>query len=218
MDRKTEPELMEGIEQSTAYARADFAEVNAGFVASLLAKVPDLSSHVIDLGCGPADIPIRLCQTNPNLYVTAVDGSTAMINLARDAVAAAGLSERVTLVTQTLPADLGTQRFEGVISNSLLHHLHRPEVLWNTLREVGAPGAAVFIVDLRRPASEVEAQAIVDTYAADEPDVLRHDFYHSLLAAFTPDEVKAQLESAGLGQLEVEATTDRHMCIWGRLT
>ena len=67
-----------------------------------------------------------------------------------------------------------------------------------------------------RPESTDAAQAIVDEHAAGEPDVLRRDFYNSLCAAFTPDEVRTQLAAAGLDALVVERVTDRHMTIAGR--
>jgi len=56
----------------------------------------------------------------------------------------------------------------------------------------------------------------VDTYSGDEPEILRTDFFNSLLAAFTPAEVEAQLAEAGLADLRVEATSDRHLMISGR--
>jgi len=43
------------------------------------------------------------------------------------------------------------------------------------------------------------------------------DFYRSLLAAFTPAEVRAQLRAAGLEELAVEVISDRHLFVSGRL-
>jgi hypothetical protein len=56
----------------------------------------------------------------------------------------------------------------------------------------------------------------VETYAATEPEVLREDFFASLLAAYTVEEVRAQLAAAGL-DLAVAETSDRHLQAWGRL-
>ena len=47
--------------------------------------------------------------------------------------------------------------------------------------------------------------------------MLKRDFHQSLLAAYTPDEVRAQLATAGLDQLKVEAVSDRHLIVWGRI-
>ncbi len=131
MPRVLEPELMDDNEQALAYAKADFEEENQGFVDLFRRSYPDMTEgHVLDLGCGPADIPIRLARALPGCKVTGVDGSTAMIRLAQDAVKAAGLSNRITLrcerfqtLTSQEPADAG-------VSNSLLHHLPNPLQFW----------------------------------------------------------------------------------------
>jgi len=105
-----------------------------------------------------------------------------------------------------------------VLSNSLLHHLRDPLVLWSAVRRHGAPGAPVFIMDLKRPADSAEAGRLVDAYAAGEPEVLRHDFYRSLLAAFEIEEIRHQLGVAGLADfLSVRAVSDRHVAAWGFL-
>jgi hypothetical protein len=104
-----------------------------------------------------------------------------------------------------------------VISNSLLHHLHDPGVFWSAVREAGAPGAAVLVMDLFRPESEAAARALVDQYAAGEPEVLRRDFLASLCAAFEPGEIRQQLREAGLDALDVRTVSDRHLLVTGRL-
>ncbi len=83
------------------------------------------------------------------------------------------------------------------------------------MRTAAATDVCLFVQDLMRPQSPDAARALVDRYAPGEPDVLRRDFYNSLLAAFTPDEVRAQLAAAGLDALVVEPVTDRHMTIAG---
>jgi hypothetical protein len=72
-------------------------------------------------------------------------------------------------------------------------------------------------MDLRRPEDQDGAAELVDTYAADAPQVLKDDFYHSLLAAYTPDEVARQLQEHGLGLLEISLPSDRHWLAAGRL-
>jgi len=58
---------------------------------------------------------------------------------------------------------------------------------------------------------------LVNTYCGNEPDILRCDFYNSLCAAFSPKEIKLQLEDADLQGLEVEVITDRHLIVHGKL-
>ena len=54
MNRILEPELMDDPAQAEAYARADFAEENQGFVDRFKEYFPEFSQgKVLDLGCGP---------------------------------------------------------------------------------------------------------------------------------------------------------------------
>ena len=109
-----------------------------------------------------------------------------------------------------------------VVSNSLLHHLHDPAVLWRAVAELAAPGAFVYIQDLRRPASAEAVEALVADEMAGAPEVLRRDYRASLHAAFTVAEVHAQLERAALEQaclagLQVAPRQERYLEVWGRL-
>lgn len=219
MERVPEPELMDEPAQAEAYARADFEEPNALFVEQLHARfgaLPD-EACVLDLGCGPADIVARLARRHPGWRFEAVDGSAAMLALARADLEAAGLLDRVTLVHARIPhSPLLDRRHDLVVSNSLLHHLHDPSVLWELVATAAAPGAPVLIMDLTRPADDRAVARLVDEHSAGEPAVLRRDFQASLKAAFTPEEVRAQLAAAGLGHLEVERIGDRHLVVHGR--
>jgi SAM-dependent methyltransferase len=220
MQRVLEPELMDDPVQAAAYAAADFDASNSLFVDLFRDRFPDFPGRglVLDLGCGPGDIALRLARLWPGCEIHGLDGAGAMLELGRRAAAQAGpAGERVRFVQGLVPdTPLPVPRYDAIVSNSLLHHLHRPAGMWETVLRAGAPGAPVLIMDLARPPDLDAARAIVDAYAADDPDVLRTDFYHSLLAAFEPDEVVAQLAAAGL-DFEVARVSDRHLAAWGRL-
>lgn len=216
MDRILEPEFMEDEAQVLAYAKANFEEENQGFVERFREYFPEFSEgHVFDLGCGPGDIPIRFARSFPKCRVTGVDASGPMLRLAQDATAAAGLADRVTFRRERFQDVPGANVADAVISNSLLHHVPNPLQFWNRLRQLVKPGAPVLVMDLLRPESPEAAQAIVDRYAAGEPDVLRRDFYNSLLAAFTEDEVTAQLARMNLTRLLIDVIDDRHWVVGG---
>jgi SAM-dependent methyltransferase len=220
MQRIPEPELMDEAEQAQAYALADFAEPNARFVSHFEEEYLDLrTGSVLDLGCGPGDIVLRLASRQPGLVVHGIDGSEAMLRFASERLhAIPELGGRVQFIAGVLPgATLPLPAYDAVISNSLLHHLHDPGVFWRAVREAGAPGAAVLVMDLFRPASAAAAAAIVAQYSGGEPEVLRRDFLASLCAAFEPDEVRAQLLQHGLGTLRVRTVSDRHLLVTGRL-
>ncbi|MCX5787988.1 MAG: class I SAM-dependent methyltransferase [Elusimicrobia bacterium] len=217
MERRLEPELMDEPARSQAYARADFSEVNDRFVTEFLSRCPN-ASRVLDLGCGPADIPIRLARASGAVRVSAVDAAPAMIALARQAVAEAGLDDRIQIIEGRVPGlALAPKSFDAVISNSLVHHLPEPVVFWAEVARLAAPGAYVHVMDLVRPDSPERAAKIVEANAAKESPLLKEDFYNSLLAAFTLEEAAEQVAAAGLGGLWPIQMDDRHWLVSGRV-
>jgi ubiquinone/menaquinone biosynthesis C-methylase UbiE len=218
MPRVLEPELMDDPEQAVAYAKADFEDENQGFVNRFIEYYPDFTEgHVLDLGCGPADIPIRFVKALPKCRVTAVDASPPMIKLAEAAVKAAGLADRIALKCERMQALSLAEPADAALSNSLLHHLPNPFQFWYGLQRQVKSGSYVLVMDLLRPESPEAAQAIVNRYAANEPAILRRDFYNSLLAAFTEDEVAAQLAELNLSRLMIDVIDDRHWVVGGRI-
>jgi cyclopropane fatty-acyl-phospholipid synthase-like methyltransferase len=219
MDRVPEPERMDDDAQARAYAEADFEEPHSRFIELLRASFPDLPSGgtALDLGCGPADIALRFARSFPGWCVDGVDAAPAMLRYGREAVEAAGFQDRVNLLEAHLPQGSALrQHYDLVFSNSLLHHLASPEVLWACVRRWAPEGAPVFAVDLERPESREQARELVEQYAAGEPELLRRDFFRSLLAAYRVDEVKQQLAEAGLAKLAVSRIGDRHLMVRGR--
>ncbi|NIP73726.1 MAG: class I SAM-dependent methyltransferase [Gammaproteobacteria bacterium] len=220
MHRIPEPELMDAPAQAHAYAHADFEAPHGRFIELLRERLPglDLTGPIVDLGCGPADITIRVARVFPRCRIDGVDGAAAMLEHARGAVARAGLGRRIRLIHGLLPGvKLAEGAYAGVISNSLLHHLHDPAVLWASVDRCARPGAAVFAMDLMRPDDPEQATALVERHSGDEPEILKRDFYNSLRAAFRVEEVKDQLRVAGLAGLHVAAVSDRHLAVYGRL-
>jgi SAM-dependent methyltransferase len=218
--RIPEPELMDTAEQARAYAAADFTEPHEAFVARFRERFPGfVAGRVLDLGCGAADVTVRFARSYPDVRVVGVDGAPAMLDEGARLVERAGLGARITLELLRLPDPaLSGATYDAVISNSLLHHLADPAVLWSSIEAAARPRAPVFVMDLRRPVSTDAAQQLVDAYAADESPMLREDFYRSLCAAYTPDEVRSQLDGAGLARFRVDPIGDRHLVAYGAIT
>lgn len=221
MKRIVEPELMSAKEQAEAYARADFETAHSSYPKLFADEFPDRPKRAsaLDLGCGPCDVTIRFAQANPGYRFHALDGSAAMLRFAKQAVTRAGLSRRIKLIEGFIPGvAIPRKAYELILSSSFLHHLHEPLVLWQTIRRYARHGTIVFVPDLRRPMTVAKAREMVRKYSKGEPEVLRRDFYNSLLAAFTPAEVRSQLRAAGLPELRVEIVSDRHLIVMGRIS
>lgn len=211
---------MDSEAQTLAYAEADFDESNSLFMQRFLERFPDLSpsGRLADLGCGPGDITIRLARALPGWELTGLDAGPNMLRHARERLAVEDGVRRVRFEQAYLPDPaLPSRAWNAVVSNSLLHHLPDPQSLWASIVQLGAPGAAVQVMDLLRPDSEQQAQQLVDRYADGAPAILREDFHNSLLAAYTPEEVAGQLIRAGLDRLKIETASDRHWIVSGRL-
>jgi SAM-dependent methyltransferase len=218
MQRIPEPELMTEAEQVEAYANADFEQPHQRFVELLREHLPGLPSlgAALDIGCGPGDIACRLARAFPGWSVDGLDGSVPMLVFARGAAERLALADRVQFHACFLPdGQAPRSAYDLLCSNSLLHHLADPLALWRSMRRWSHPQSRVFVMDLMRPASVDDARTLVHEHSSGEPDVLRRDFYNSLLAAYRPDEVREQLERSGLQHLKVEVVSDRHWLVAG---
>ena len=220
MQRTLEPELMDEDVQARAYAEADFAVPHDRFVELLRAAWPSargaMRGAMLDLGCGPADVTVRVAKAFVDVTIDGVDGAEAMLALGRARIEQAHLADRVRLTRAFLPHDRAPRDiYDVVISNSLLHHLPSGSTLWDTVTTYSAPHAFVFVMDLMRPSSAADVDRIIEEHAKDEPEILRRDFHASLHAAFTVDEVRAQLHAAGLSHLRIDVVSDRHFTVSG---
>ena len=220
LQRQVEPELMNATDQVEAYAAADFSQSDQALVAWIAHRFPaGLGDRVIDLGCGPGNIALLLVQRWQQIEVVGVDGAPKMLAVAKARGQALGSDQARRLHWQQscLPDPTLPVGFTAAVSNSLLHHLHEPGVLWESIKQVAAPGCVVVIHDLRRPNSEEELQQLVERHAATAPPVLKRDYEASLRAAFSTEEVQQQLLEAQLPQLKVMEREDRYLTVWGQL-
>lgn len=220
MERRPEPELMDLAEEARVYARANFNDVNQAFVARLLELAADTpTATVVDLGTGPAGIPVLIAKARPNWHITAVDASKPMLTIAQVGIKMSNLADRIKIHQADVKVtNLPDQSFDIVICNSLLHHMPDPSHLWTEIKRLTKPNGLIFVRDLRRPDSDDAAKKLVELHAATEPPLLQKEFHRSLLAAFTPDEIRRQLDAAGLSGLSVAPIPDRHVEIFGRIS
>ena len=234
MERILEPELMDSAPQVLAYASADFGDSDASVLSRLqelfkeLEEEPRAEDLLVDLGCGPGNITERLHRCWPFARVVGLDGSERMLAAARARLADRSNSEGHLQYRRVGLAELVKDGWSAVtdftpspamlvVSNSVLHHLHHPLMLWQATRQLCRPGAVVLHRDLRRPASAQEALALRERYLPKAPEVLRCDYLASLHAAFTIEEVQTQLDQSGLGTLRVDAVADRYLEVSGRM-
>ncbi|MFG0255394.1 MAG: class I SAM-dependent methyltransferase [Rhodopirellula sp. JB053] len=173
LPRVCEPPPQDAKLDAEAYREMDHEEVNKRFVLDLLKSGP-VGPRVVDLGCGPALIPIMLCETleaiaegsagiegsadhphcNPNeLQLMGVDYCVEMLELAQVEIDFAGRLDQIQLEHADLNdiSSLQSELADTVISNTVLHHLDSPENALRLAMNVLRPGGRLFTRDLYRP-------------------------------------------------------------------
>jgi len=221
--RVLEPELMNDPEQAAVYAGPDLDSAYYLFVWCFQKFFPDLASEltILDLGCGTAGISLRLAKLPAGCRIDGVDGAENMLEYGRQAVQRENLAHRVKLFHGMLPGRLNLphNHYGAIVSNSFLHHLVDPMVMWNALETYGEANAAILVVDLIRPSSKEDAQDVIVKYMSEAPRLLRQDMMNSLQAAFTMEEVTSQLHVAGLTEkLRLKRVSPFQFAAYGRLT
>ncbi|MFM7312656.1 MAG: class I SAM-dependent methyltransferase [Cyanobium sp.] len=222
---------MDDEHQALAYAQADFSRSDQALVEVILRLIrqePREPRRLLDLGCGPGNLTFPLAEALPEVAVLGLDGAGAMLGHAlRRQRNEPDRWPRLQFIQATLPlssrADLRDlpamvqPPFQVVVCNSLLHHLHDPQVLWRSILELGSRGTLVVLRDLRRPDDPRELEDLVSRHVSDAPAILQRDYRSSLQAAFRPTEVRRQLQRAGLDQLQVLEVEDRYLDVVGVL-
>lgn len=213
LPRTPEPDTLSAYDEAAEYHAMDHSEVNRRFVDELLSG--PVGPRVIDLGCGPAAIPIELCQRVKAIEMIAIDAEVEMLEIAKREIDAAGLLDRISLhhadARQMAIYDDGMA--DTVISNSLLHHLDDPSLGLATAVRLIRPGGRLFIRDLARPESEPEVEAIVARYSGEESANAQQLLRQSLHAALTLDEIRTMAGGLGIQPQHVQMTSDRHWTI-----
>lgn len=210
LERVLEPELMDDPDEAQSYNEMDHSEVNRRFVADLLA-CGELGNDILDLGTGTALIPIELCEKHTNCRVMASDAATHMLDLARYNIAVASLEQRIQLHhgdSKQLRFD--DCMFDGVISNSLIHHVPEPRNVLAEIVRVCKSGGRVFVRDLFRPDSIDVVESLVTAYTANESPYNQQLFRQSLCAALKLEEIRKMVAELGYPPESVQMTSDRH--------
>jgi len=156
------------------------------------------SGWLLDLGCGPGGIALKIARRLPEVRVVGIDFSVNMIRAARRAAQEQGLTGQATfLVGDGNRLGLADGCFDFVLSNSLLHHLHQPLAVLDEMRRVAKPGAIILLRDLRRPA-RWSFPLHVRWYGRHYSGLMKKLYIDSVRAAYTGEELAAMLRQSCL--------------------
>jgi len=213
MNRTPEPELMQIPSQVRAYADADFSRSDSMVVKSLekylkeAGRTLNKNDLIFDMACGPGNIAERMAKNWPFVNVVGIDGSKEMLNEAENRLSdnlTKNLSYKLIDINSIASGDIHFPlKADVLVSNSALHHFHDPYCFWDALKKLGKTECIHIHRDLIRPASIEKVFELKEKHLSNSPEILKKDFYASLNASFTVEEVSQQLVDAGLSQLEV---------------
>ncbi|MFB2878065.1 class I SAM-dependent methyltransferase [Floridanema aerugineum] len=210
MQRVLEPEVMDSWEEAVAYDAMDFTEVNAAFAEGAIALAPT-AAKVLDAGTGTARIPLLLCQQRPQWQVTGIDLAENMLKIGTEHIKNAGLQQQIVLeLVDAKQLPYPNAHFDLVISNSLIHHLPDPLPFLQEINRVLKPKGAILIRDLIRPANQEILHNLVESIGTEYDPHQKQLFADSLHAAFTLDEVNQLFSIAGLQDVKIYQSSDRH--------
>ncbi len=209
MKRIPELELMDSDDQAISYAQADFSASNNIFLNNLFEQTSiNSNTKILDVGCGDGEISIMLFKKT-KCQLTAIDGSESMLNqfvLKKEKYNIKSIQIYKKLINGNLfPGAV----FDLVINNSVLHHISDVFMFWKNLIRLIEPNGKIILMDLVRPKTNLELQNKLNKYGGSDPILLR-DFENSLKAAYTVDEVTAQLKTFNEITFSIKTVSDRH--------
>ena len=150
---------------------------------------------VLDLGCGPANQLAFIARLNPDARFIGLDASDAMLDLGRETLARNAITNtRLCAGDMTALRGFDDGSVDAVISTMSLHHLGSLEALSKTLceaRRVLKPGGGIYLVDFGRLRRQASQAFFATENAARQPKLFTEDYYNSLRAAFSLDELRA---------------------------
>ncbi|WP_436531174.1 class I SAM-dependent methyltransferase [Actinoplanes sp. HUAS TT8] len=140
---------------------------------------------VLEIGCGPGDLLLRLARREPRAELTGIDPDPAALRKARRKAGRHGLPVRFApAYADDLP--FPDDSFDRVLSSYMLHHLDADQQV-AAVREVRR---------VLRPGGELH---VVDADGTPHQGSRRHR--HSQLAGHTPERILRVMASAGLTEV-----------------
>ncbi len=114
------------------------------------ACVPDAAS-LLDLGCGGGNYSLALLDVMPDMDVTLLDLSGAMLQRAQQRVGTATAGKVIAVQGDVREVVLGEARFDVIVAGAVLHHLREPsewDTVFGKLYRALRPGGCLWIHDL----------------------------------------------------------------------
>ncbi len=230
MKRKAEPELMKRREQVIAYSEGDFNEGENNFIKFINNYLKNnrikLSNKdlIVDLGCGPGNITEKLSINWPHVNVLGIDGSEEMILKAKSNKnkkelfrASNNLNYLCADVKKITLKDISAKKVSLLVSNSLIHHINHLDQFFEFLLTLSTKETINFHKDLIRPNDKKTAIQLKAKCLNEFSSILADDFYASLLASYTREELKNKVIEKKLFNMDVIQENNKYLILYGKV-
>jgi len=171
------------------------------------------SGMLLDVGTRVGLIALKILWQNENFFSIGVDGSSPMIDRARETATAWGLNERAFFqVGDARRMRLKNSYFDLVVSDGVLHRFSDPVGVLSEIGRVLKPRGALLIRALRRPNRLRMARRIqssIERYG----NRMRHQIESDLRSAFTRTELEQMLQRSAISQARVIDFDENHIGI-----
>lgn len=215
MDRVLEPEVMESAEEARAYDELDriWGDVLfQGFAESAM-RMGVVEGRVLDVGCGPGRISVRLAKLNPRFEIDGIDLSKNMLAVAQENAARAGVVSTTRFSLGDAKAiPFPDETFDLVICHNFLHQLPDPLAALKEIRRVAKRSGAILVRDVWRLPRPIMT-LLLPLYCIGYSPVLRRLTYDSYYAGLSLPEFRKMAMSAGMGNVRMPRYTITHIGI-----
>jgi ubiquinone/menaquinone biosynthesis C-methylase UbiE len=198
LPRIPEPEVMDDSSEVEAYSSAAsdayLSNIDDSFVDHALRLIGPAAGCALDIGCGPGQIVTKLAARLPEWKFIGIDRSHTMIHRATHVPHSV-----IFLAGDACFLPFGDSSFDLVLCNSVLHHIGDPSQLFAEIRRVAKSGSAILLRDLRRP-SRFGFPLHVRWYGRHYEGLMYKLYRDSVRAAYTPGELLAMLNAAGISR------------------
>ncbi len=155
----------------------------------ILERLPEFSSRILDLGCGPGGfIPYLLTKSRE---VVGVDSSEKMIKEAKSSFPNNPKVNFLEADLESLPKTLYNTS-DAVVASMVLHHLSNPAKAMREIHSVLHDDGTFIIVDLKKHNQEFMRDNFADLWLGFEPELLTDWLVHTGFIIESLEEIESQ--------------------------
>jgi ubiquinone/menaquinone biosynthesis C-methylase UbiE len=142
---------------------------------AIAAEAPD-GGTVVDLGCGPGEVLVRLAALAPSLELTGIDVDAEMIERAQRKadrrLGSAAMRRPRFVVADAAALPFADESVDLVVSSFAVHHIPDRHAARSEIMRVLKPGGRALIWDIVSPHGEPEQAASAHGHPAPEQHVM----------------------------------------------